>query len=77
VLWHLATGEYQKSTRGAKMMTIEAIRIALRDRRISMVAEATGLHYNTIRGVRDNEAANPSYKVLKALSDYLEGSSNG
>jgi hypothetical protein len=42
-----------------------------------MVAEATGLHYNTIRGVRDNEDANPSYKVLKALSDYLEGAANG
>lgn len=38
-----------------------------------MVAEATGLHYNTIKAVRDNEGANPSYKVLKALSDYLEG----
>jgi hypothetical protein len=35
------------------------------------VAEATGLHYNTIREVRDNPDANPTYKVLKALSDYL------
>jgi len=55
------------------MLTIEAIRLALRDRRISMVSAATGLHYNTIKAVRDNEDANPSYKVLKALSDYLEG----
>jgi hypothetical protein len=55
------------------MMTIEAIRLALQDRRISMVSAATGLHYNTIKAVRDNEDANPSYKVLKALSDYLEG----
>lgn len=54
-------------------MTIEAIRLALRDRRINMVSLATGLHYNTIKAVRDNEDANPSYKVLKALSDYLEG----
>jgi hypothetical protein len=59
------------------MMSIEAIRLALRDRRLSMISEATGLHYNTIRGVRDNEAANPSYRVLKALSDYLEGAANG
>jgi hypothetical protein len=59
------------------MMTIEAIRLALRDRRISMVADATGLHYNTIKAVRDNVQANPSYKVLKALSDYLEGAVNG
>jgi hypothetical protein len=55
------------------MMTIEAIRLALRDRRISMVSLATGLHTNTIKGIRDNEDANPTYKVLKALSDYLEG----
>jgi hypothetical protein len=55
------------------MLTIEAIRLALQDRRISMVSAATGLHYNTIKAVRDNEDANPSYKVLKALSDYLEG----
>ena len=54
-------------------MTIEAIRLALQDRRISMVSTATGLHYNTIKAVRDNEDANPSYKVIKALSDYLEG----
>ena len=59
------------------MMSIEAIRLALRDRRLSMISEATGLHYNTIRSVRDNEAANPSYRVLKALSDYLEGATNG
>ena len=55
------------------MMTIEQIRVALRDRRISMVSVSTGLHYNTIKSVRDNESANPSYKVLKALSDYFEG----
>lgn len=36
-----------------------------------MVAEATGLHLNTVRDVRNNPNANPTYKVLKALSDYL------
>jgi len=55
------------------MLTIEQIRLALRDRRLSVVSTATGLHYNTIKALRDNEGANPSYKVLKALSDYLEG----
>lgn len=59
------------------MMTIDAIRLALRDRRISMVAEATKIHYNTIRSIRDNRVANPSYRVLKALSNYLEGLNNG
>jgi len=59
------------------MLTIEQIRLALRDRRISMVAAATGLHYNTVRFIRDSRIVNPSYKVLKALSDYLAGSKNG
>ena len=58
------------------MLTLDQIRAALRDRRLSKVAEATGLHYNTIREVRDNPDANPTYKVIKALSDYLEGRNN-
>lgn len=53
------------------MMTLEQIRQALRDRRPGLVAEATGLHSNTVRDVRNNPSANPTYKVLKALSDYL------
>ena len=54
------------------MMTLNDIRLALQDRRIGLVAQATGLHVNTIRDLRDNENANPSYRVLVALSDYLE-----
>ena len=54
------------------MMTLEQIRQALSDRMPIKVAEATGLHYNTIRQVRDNPDANPTHKVLQALSDYLE-----
>jgi hypothetical protein len=53
------------------MMTLEQIQAALADRRPAMVAEATGLHYNTVRSVRDNPQANPTYAVLRALSDYL------
>jgi hypothetical protein len=53
------------------MMTLEQIQAALRDRRPRMVADATGLHYNTIREVRDNPKANPTYAVLRALSEYL------
>ena len=54
------------------MMTLNNIRIALQDRRIGLVSQATGLHVNTIRDLRDGENANPSYRVLAALSDYLE-----
>jgi hypothetical protein len=54
------------------MMTLQQIKSALQDRRTDKVAEATGLHYNTIRDVRDNPDANPTWRVLKALNDYLE-----
>ena len=53
------------------MMTLEQIKAALLDRRIKMVADSTGLHINTIIEVRDSPKANPTYRVLKALSDYL------
>lgn len=55
-----------------KMMTIEEIRKHLADLRPSRVADATGLHYNTVRDIRDNPNANPTYRALKALSEYLE-----
>lgn len=55
------------------MMTLEQIRAALQDRMPAKVARATGLHYNTIRDVRNNPGANPSHSTLRALSDYLEG----
>lgn len=54
------------------MLTLEQLKQALKDRRPGMVADATGLHFNTIRQIRDGENANPTYKVIKALSDYLE-----
>jgi hypothetical protein len=53
------------------MMTLYAIRQALEDRSPGKVAEATGLHYNTIAQIRDNENSNPTYKVMLALSAYL------
>ena len=55
------------------MMTLEQVQAALADRRTDKVAEATGLHYNTVREIRDNVNANPTWRVFKALSDYLEG----
>jgi hypothetical protein len=67
--WHITT---IFSNKDKNMMTLEQIRQALSDRMPIRVAEATGLHYNTIRQVRDNPDANPTHKVLQALSDYLE-----
>jgi hypothetical protein len=67
--WHITTIFLNKDK---NMMTLEQIRQALSDRMPIKVAEATGLHYNTIRQVRDNPEANPTHKVLQALSDYFE-----
>ena len=54
------------------MMSLKEIREALKDRIPKRVAEATGLHYNTIRAIRDDLGANPTHNVLQKLSDYLE-----
>jgi len=54
------------------MMTLGQIQEALKDRRTDKLSEATGLHYNTVREIRDNPRANPTWRVLKALNDYLE-----
>ncbi|MGC9216636.1 helix-turn-helix domain-containing protein [Acidithiobacillus sp.] len=53
-------------------MTPEELSKALQDRRISVVSKATGLHQNTLRKIRNGENLNPTYKVIKTLSDYLE-----
>lgn len=53
------------------MMTLEQVRAALHDRNLSRVAEAVGLHYDTVRRVANGQQKQVSYQVVKALSDYL------
>ena len=55
------------------MLTLPEIREKLQDRRLVSVAAKTGLHVNTIYSIRAGKALNPSYQVVKALSDYLCG----
>jgi len=59
------------------MMTLDQIRDALKDRRPAMVAQSTGLHVNTVMRIRDGMNTNPSYDVVVALSNYLQGKVNG
>lgn len=54
------------------MLPIEEIRDLLLDRNASAVAKATGVHPNTIRSLKNGSNLNPSYEVIKKLSDYLE-----
>lgn len=58
------------------MLTLEEVRELLQDRRIDVVAEATGLHYSTVQEVRAGKSDKPSYQTIKILSDYLEGKTN-
>ena len=66
VIWHKRKGKNH-------MLDLDEIKAALRDRRLDMVSEATGLHRNTIAGIRSGKVANPSYEAVKALSDYFGG----
>lgn len=60
------------------MLDLKEIQRQLQDRRLSCISRATGLHYNTVYSIRHGKAKNPSYQVVKALSDYLiEGAVNG
>ena len=55
----------------ADILTLEQVREALQDRHIMIVAEKTGLHYQTVYNVRAGRVV-PSYHTLKKLSDYLQ-----
>lgn len=55
------------------MLTVEQIKEGLKDRRLQVVADATGLAYMTLKRVRDGEGM-PSYKTVSTLSDYLTAS---
>ncbi|CAB4200557.1 hypothetical protein UFOVP1355_52 [uncultured Caudovirales phage] len=56
------------------MLTLEQIREQLQDRRLTVIAERTKLHPNTLRDIRNNADCNPSHRVLAALSEYLTSS---
>ncbi|WP_299313459.1 hypothetical protein [uncultured Halomonas sp.] len=54
------------------MLTLEEIRRRLRGETITHVSEATGLHYNTVRFLRDGRQDNPTLRVMVALSRYFK-----
>jgi hypothetical protein len=54
------------------MMSLQQIRDALADRRLDIVAKATGLHANSVGRIRDGRNLNPKASTLEALSRYLE-----
>jgi hypothetical protein len=54
------------------MIALEKVKAALKDLRLERVAESTGLHYNTLRDIRDNPNANPRWSTMVALDRYMQ-----
>lgn len=54
------------------MLTVEQIKRSLQDRNLRIVAERSGLHYNTVRSIVRGEVENPSYETMRALVKYIE-----
>lgn len=54
------------------MMTLEQVREALKDRRLSVVARETDLAYDTVWRVASGHMRQVRYETIKAISDYLE-----
>lgn len=55
------------------MMTLEQVQQLLADRKPVVVANATGLSYDTVWRVQRGDMKAVSYDVVKRLSDYLQG----
>ena len=54
------------------MMTLEQVQQLLADRKPAVVANATGLSYDTVWRVQRGNVKAVSYDVVKRLSDYLQ-----
>lgn len=57
------------------MMTIEEIRKALSDRKLTAVAASTGLHSATLYRIAKGEVT-PHHATLQVLINYLQASTN-
>ena len=55
----------------SQLLTIEQIKHKLHDRRLEVVANTTGLHYNTLLYIRDTHQKNVKYETLEKLSIYF------
>ena len=53
------------------MLTLEQIRQRLEHSNLKAVAQAAGLHFNTVYNLMNTDKV-PSYATVKALSDYLQ-----
>lgn len=68
---HIALPVKNKKGRVSNMMTLDEIRERLKDRRKDVVAEAAKVSRKTLWGITSGRTLNPSYDVVKTLSDYF------
>jgi transcriptional regulator with XRE-family HTH domain len=54
------------------MLTLEQIRLLLKDRRLTVVSKEIGVSYPTILAIYKGESKNPNYETIEKLSEYLE-----
>jgi DNA-binding phage protein len=54
-----------------QLLSLEQIKKALEDRRLRVVARETGLHYQTLYRIVNDETKDPVLSTVKLLSDYL------
>ena len=52
-------------------MSLTQLSEKLTDAKLKTLAAKTGLHYNTLRKIRDDPNANPTLNVMKALSEFF------
>ena len=54
-----------------RLLSIAEIRERLQDRRLDLVALATGLHYNTVLYLKTGSAKGANISTIEKLSAYL------
>ena len=58
------------------ILSIGQIKEALKDKRLYVVAESTGLSYPTIKKLADGKELNYTVDTLKAISKYVRDTKN-
>ena len=55
-----------------ELLSLEDIKLLLKDKRLYVVSKATGLSFPTLKKMADGKKENFTYKTIKAVSDYLK-----
>ncbi|RTL03533.1 hypothetical protein EKK58_12760 [Candidatus Dependentiae bacterium] len=55
------------------ILSLKQIQQGLKDKRLSVVAERTGLSYPTLKSLSDGKDQNYTTETLKTVSNYLTG----